>query len=100
MKSVYCTVQNGSLNKAVCHSSLKGQCTVQQYSRPCAFKRHVMKPYRGGGCTGPHIHLGTRQTRVVALTAPTTSPQVPHKHEAGGTSDAAWMLWRPEKFLT
>jgi len=24
MKSVYCAARNGSLNKAVCHSSLKG----------------------------------------------------------------------------
>jgi hypothetical protein len=26
-----------------------------------------MKPYGGGGSTGPHIYLGTRQTTVVAL---------------------------------
>jgi hypothetical protein len=26
-----------------------------------------MKPYGGGGSTGPHIYLGTRQTTVVDL---------------------------------
>jgi hypothetical protein len=34
------------------------------------------------------------------LLVPATSPQVPHEHEARRTSNAAWMLWKKEKFLT
>jgi len=33
------------------------------------------------------------------LTAPATSPQVPHELEAGRTSEAPSMLWTPQKFV-
>jgi len=65
----------------------------------CLIQHHAMKPYGGGGSMGPHIHLGTRQTKCGCLTAPATSPQEPHELEAGRTSEAPSMLWTPQKFF-
>ena len=65
----------------------------------CLIQHHAMKPYGGGGSMGPHVHLNTRQTKCGCLTAPATSPQVPHELEAGRTSEAPSMLWTPQKFV-
>jgi len=31
--------------------------------------------------------------------ATATAPHVPHEHEAGRTSDTAWMFWKYKKFV-
>ena len=69
MRSVYCAVRTGSLNKAVCSSSLKG------YRSPCNAPRRP----RGGGIAPPFLlhrrfEGGGWSTRTVVALPPGTFP--------------------------
>jgi hypothetical protein len=45
MKSVYCAVRNGSLNKAVCHSSFKGLKWSNSYTCHISIKQIIFADY-------------------------------------------------------
>jgi len=59
---------------------------------------HTMKPYGADGST-VHTFILALDRQTGRLLAAATAPNVPHEHEAGRTSDTAWMFWRPKKFV-